>query len=154
MICSSVTWAGGRARSTAALYHPLILCHASWIKGGSAPAPTIASTSAPASSTCRLLSDVKLALMARPRLLMMVWPFAGSWRAETLSTTRLHVSAEIHSFFCASCARGFGTALRRSEKILSSLVGSVGGQRGSFFRPPRYHMCSVREAVCRKPRTM
>ena len=152
MIRSSVTRAGVRAQSTSALYHPLILCHASWIKGGYTR--TIASTSAPASSTCHLLSDVKLALMARPSLLMMVWPFAGTWRAETLSSTSLHVSAEIHSFFRASHAPSFGTALRRSEKILSSLVGSVGGQRSSFFRPPRYRMCYVREALCRKPRTM
>ena len=151
MIRSRVTQADSGARSTEALYHPLIRCHASWIKGGSAP--TSASTSAPASSTHRLLSVVKLALMVRPSLLMIFWPFAVSRRAETLSSTSLHVAAKIHSCLLASRACAFGTALRRAAKILSSPTGSVGSRRGSFFRPPRYCMCSFREALCRQPRT-
>ena len=100
-------------------------------------APTSASTSAPASSACRLLSVVKLALMTRPSLLIIVWPFAGSRRAETLLSTSLHVAANIQSFFLASRARAFRTALRKAAKMLSSLVGAFGGRRGSFFRPPR-----------------
>ena len=37
VICSRVTRAGSGVRLTAALYHPLIPCHASWIKGGGPP---------------------------------------------------------------------------------------------------------------------
>ena len=72
---------------------------------------------------------------------------AGSRRAKTLLSTSLHVATKIHSFLRDSHARTFGTALRRATKILSSLVGSVGSQRGSFFRPLRYRMCSFREAL-------
>ena len=151
VIRSRVTQAGGGARWTAAVYHPLIRCHDSWIKGGSAP--TSASNYAPTSSARCLISVFKLALMARSSLLTIVWTFSVSRRAETLLSTSLRVAAEIHSFLLAYHTRGFGTALCRAAKILSSLVGSVSSRRGSFFRPLRYRMCSLREALLRKPRT-
>ena len=135
MIRLRVTQAGGGAWSNAALYHPLIRCHASWIKVGSAP--TSASNSSPNSSACRLLSVANLALFARTGPLMNAWYFARSWRAENLLLTSLHVASEIHSFLLASCTRAFGTARCRAAKILSYLVGLVGDQKGSLFRPPR-----------------
>ena len=152
VIRSSVAQAGGGARSRAALYHPWILCQASWMRGGSAP--TSASTSAPASSDFRLRSAAKLALIARPSRLFSACPFVRSRRAETLSSKSLHVSADIHAFRLASRAFAFGTALRRAVKASSSLDGVLGGYRGHFFRPLRYLLCYVREALGRQPSTM
>ena len=91
--------------------------------------------------------------MARPSLQMSVWYFAISRREETLESMSLHVAAKIHEFFRAYRARGFGTALCRAAKIVSSLVGSIGGQRGGFLRPPSYRVFSFREALYRQPRT-
>ena len=152
VIRSSIAQAGGGARSTAALYHPWILCQASWIRGGSTPIS--ASTSAPASSARRLRSSAKLSLIARPIRILSACPFAGSRRVETLSSTSLHVSSEIHSFRLPSRTFAFGTALCRAAKASSSLVGVVGGLRGHFFRPPRYLLCYVREALGRQLSTM
>ena len=80
----------------------------------------------------------KLAAIARPNLRMRDLSFVGSQRAETLLLKSLHVASEIHAFFLASRAGGFGTALRRSAKIPFSLVGAVGGQRGGRLGPPKY----------------
>ena len=146
VIRSSVTQAGGGARSTAAFYHPLIRCHASCIKEGSTP--TSASTSAPASSSRRLLSVVKLALIDRPSLLVIFWPFSGSRRAETLSSTSIHVAANIHSFLWDSCACAFGTALHRAAQIWSSFVGSVGSWRGSLGIPEYICLDLGRKTYC------
>ena len=68
--------------------------------------------------------------MARPNLRMSAWSLAGSRRVETLLLTSLHVVAKIHAFSPASLALGFSTALRRSAKSTSSLVGVVRGWRG------------------------
>ena len=66
-----VTRAGSGARSTAALYHPLIRCQASrWIGGSD---PNSVSTSTPASSARCFLFSLKLAFMARPSLLINAW---------------------------------------------------------------------------------
>ena len=59
----------------------------------------------------------------------------------------LHVAAEIHEFFLASLASGFGTALLRAAKITFSLVGAVGGRRERRLRPLRYLACSLRGAL-------
>ena len=43
-------------------------------------------------------------------------PYRGSWRAETLSSTSIHVSSEIQAFRLASRGCAFGTTLRRAAK--------------------------------------
>ena len=92
--------------------------------------------------------------MARPSLLFIACPFAGSRRADTLLSTSLHISVDINSFCLASLTLVFWTALYRAANTSSSLVGSVGGFNGNFFRTPRYRLCFVREALCRQPSTM
>ena len=160
VIRSSVTRAGGGAQLTAALYlliipqqyHPWRRCQASWMRGGSAP--TSASTSAPASSALRFRSATKLALTALPSCLFIACPFRGSRRAETLLLTSLHVSSDIHEFRLAARGCAFGTPLHRALKSFSTRVGFVGGLTGHRFLPPKYRLCSVREALGRQPRTM
>ena len=115
-------------------YHPFNRFQASCWSGGCDPSSVC--TSAPASSAHRLLSPFKLAAIARPNLQIRDWYFVGSWRAETLFLTSLHVDSEIHAFLLASCDWGFGTALRRAAKIPSSFIEAVGGRRGSRL-PPR-----------------
>ena len=73
---------------------------------------------------------------------------------ETLLSTIFHVASEIHMFSLASRACSFEMALRRAAKILSSLVGVVGGRRGRYLRPPRYLECYLREALRRQSRTI
>ena len=152
VIHSRVTQEGGRARSTAELYHPWMRCQASWMRGG--PAPTISSTSAPASSALRFRCAALLTLTALPSHLFSACPFHGSRHAETLSLTSLHVSSNIHVFFLAARGCNFGTAPRRAAKRLSTRVGFVGGLTGHCFLPLKYLMCSVREVLGRQPRTM
>ena len=152
MIRSRVARAGGRARSTAALYHPFSRCHASRGIGGSAPSSCL--TSSPAVSTLHLLSPFRLSAIARLSLRILVWSLVGFRRAETLSSTSLHVSSDIHPFFLLSLACGFGTALRRAAKILSSCLGSDGGQRVICLRPVRYFVCSLLGALQRHPSTV
>ena len=120
MIRSRLTQAGSRERSTAAQYHQFNRCQASRWRGGSNPSRV--STSFPDSSTRCLLQTFKIVAMACPNLQIRSWYFAGSRRAETLLSKSLHVASEIHTFFLASHAWGFGTALRRATNILSSLV--------------------------------
>ena len=152
VICSRVTRAGGRARSTAALYHPLIPCQTyRWREGFD---PNSVSTSDPASSARLLLSSIKLAFILRPNLRINARSFAIYRRTETLSLTSLHVVSNIHAFFLTYRARGFGTAFCRAANILSSLIGSVGSPRGRRLRPLNYPACSLREALCRQPRNM
>ena len=100
VIRSRVTRAGGGARLTAALYHPLIRCQASRRRGGSNP--NSVSTSDPPSSVRRFLSYLKLNFMAHPNILSNTWYIVISWRAETLLLKSLHFVAEIHTFFRAS----------------------------------------------------
>ena len=63
---------------------------------------------------------------------------------QRLSSTSLHVSADIHMFFLASQDLGFGTALRRAAKSPSSFVRVVGGRRGIRVRLPRYFVCYLK----------
>ena len=152
MICLRVTQAGGGARSTTALYHPLFRCQASRWSGGSDPISV--STYAPTSSALCFLSSCNFAFMARPNLQINVSYYAIYRHAEKLLSTSLHVTADIHMFFLAPWDCGFGTALSRAAKIPSSLVGEVGGWRDSQLRPSRYLAWSLRGALCRQPRTM
>ena len=142
MIRLSFTQAGGVARSTAAQYQPFNWSQVSRWRWGSDPSSV--STFFPDSSVCCLLLPFRLAAMASPNLRMRSWSFAGYWRAETFLSTSLHVASEIHAFSLASYAWGFRTALRRSANIPSSLVGAVGGRRGSLLRLPRELSCSLR----------
>ena len=68
--------------------------------------------------------------------------------------TILHMASKIHAFFLASCASGFGTALRRAAKILSTLVGAVGGRREIPLSPLRYLAYSLSGDVWRQHRTI
>ena len=136
VIRSSATQAGGGARSTAALYHLCMQYHASWMRGGSAP--TSASTSASALSARRFRSSAKLAFTALLNQRFSACPFRGSWRAETLSSTSLHVSSDIQAFRLAARGCAFGTALRRAANFLFTRVGFVGGLIGHRFLPPKY----------------
>ena len=151
MIPSRVTPAGGRAWSTAVRSHIFIRCQASRWSGESNP--NSFSTSFPASSVRRLLSPFKLATIAWPNHRMCNWSLAGYRRAETLLSTSLHAASKIYAFFRASRALGFGTALCRAVKSPSSLVGVVGGRRGSRLRLPRYSECFLRGALRRQPST-
>ena len=144
MIRLRVTRAGGGARSTSARYYPFIWCQDSCWRGGSNPSNR--STSSPSSSILHLWSPFRLALMERPSLRMSYRSLAGYWSKETLSSTSLHVATKIHAFFQASLALGFATALRRPVKVPYSLVGVVGGRRGSRLLLPRYSDCSLRGA--------
>ena len=87
-------------------------------------------------------------------MLVNACPLAGSWNAETLSLTSLHVSNEIHVFCLASLGLDFETAHRRSANASSSLIGSFASLRGKFFCPPRYLLCFVRETLGSQPSTM
>ena len=135
MIRSKVTRSGGFVRSTTAIYHPFIQYQASRYSGGSNP--SIISTSSSDSSARLIRCPFKLASMARSNLRMSVWSLAGSQRAENFSLTSLHMVFNIHAFFCASLALGFGTALCSSAKSPSSLVRGFRGQRDSHLRLPR-----------------
>ena len=84
---------------------------------------------------------------------MWAWSLAGSWRAETLPLTSLHVAANIHAFFLASWSLGFGMALLRAAKSPSYLVGVVRGRRESRLCLLMYLVCSAMEALRRHPRT-
>ena len=137
-------------RSTTTIYHPFIRCHASLCRGGCAPRNR--SISLPFFSVCRQLSSLRLAFIAWTSLQMWAWYLAGSWRAETLSLTSLHVSLKINAFFLSSQALGFGMDLHRAAKSLSSLVGVVRGRRKSCVRLPRYPVCYLRGALLRHPR--
>ena len=75
-------------------------------------------------------------------------------RAETLSSTSLHVYSDIHAFLCLSLAQGFGTTLLRAAKIPSSLVGSVGDCIGIFRLPMMYRVCSCSGALRKQPTTI
>ena len=65
---------------------------------------------------------------------MSDWSRAGSRHAETIMLMSLHVAVKIQAFSRASRAFGFANILRRSAKILPSLVGVVSGQRGIRVR--------------------
>ena len=143
---------GGGARSTTARYHLFKRRQASRWRGGYDPSSV--STSLPASSARFHLSPLRLDAMVHTNLRMRAWYFAGSRRAETLLSTSLHMAFKIHTFYLASCAWGFGTALRRAAKIPSSLVRAVGGRRRIRLRPPRYFVCYLRGELRRNPRTM
>ena len=142
----SVAQAGGGARSIAALYHPLSCCHPSCGIGGSAQSSAL--TSSPAVSTLCLLSPFRFYVIAPLSLQICVW-YIVFRRAETLLSTSLHVSSDIHPFFLRFLACAFGTALRRATEIPSSCVGSGGGQRGSCLRPMRYLVYSLSGALRR-----
>ena len=75
---------------------------------------------------------------------MSPWLLAVSWHAETLVSTSLYVSVNIHVFFIASRALVFGIACRRATKIPSSLVGVFRGQRRGRMRRPSYFVCYLR----------
>ena len=85
---------------------------------------------------------------------MMDWSRAGSWRAENLASTILHMDPEIQALFLAYPAFGFGISLCKAAKNLSSIVGVVGGQRGICVRLPRYLSCLLRGALRRQTVTM
>ena len=61
------------------------------------------------------------------------------------------MASEIQAFSLASYAFIFSMALRRAVKILSSLVGVVGGLKWSRLRPPSYLECSLREVLWTQP---
>ena len=84
---------------------------------------------------------------------MREWSLVGSRRAETLLSTSLHMVSDIHTFFRASLNLGFKTALRRSAKSPSSLVGVVRGWRGDCLILLRYLEYFLRSALRRHPRT-
>ena len=126
------TEGGGEARSTAALYHPCMRYHASWIRGRSAL--TSASTFAPASSALCFWYAARLAFTALPSCCLNARPYRGSWRADTLSLTSLYVSSKIQAFCLASRGCAFGTDLHRAAKSLSTRVdfsGDLAGHRSS-----------------------
>ena len=79
---------------------------------------------------------------------------AGVRRAQTLLSTFLHMSIDIHTFFLDSLVFGLGMDLRMASKSLSSLVGVVGGQRGIYVHLPRYLVCSVRGDLRRHHRNI
>ena len=93
VIRSSYARAGGGARLTAALYHPLSRLQASFGFDGSAPSNV--STSSPAISTLLFMSSLRLAAIARLSLLIFACTLFPR-RAETLSSTIIHVSSDIH----------------------------------------------------------
>ena len=136
----------GGARSTAAQYRPFYRRQASRWRGGSDRSSVFIFL--PASSSRLLLSPFKIYAMVRPNLRIRAWSFAGSWRTKTIPSTILHVASKINAFFLATRAWGFGTALHRAAKILFSLVGAVGGWRGSCLCPPRCLACPLRGGLC------
>ena len=71
---------------------------------------------------------------------------------DTPVKTILHMSAEIHVFFRASHALGFGITLQRDAKSPSSLVGVFRGWIGSRVLQLRYVMCSLRVELRRHPK--
>ena len=105
--------------------------------GGSDPSSV--STSAPASSTCCLLSPFNLAAIARPNLRIRDWSVAGSWHAETLSLTNLRVASKIHAFSLRPVTGDSGRPSAGPQRLRSPLLGRsvVGG--GGRLRPPRYY---------------
>ena len=152
VILLRVTLEGGGPQLTADQYHPFIWCQDSrWRGGGSVPISL--STSSPASSILRLRSPSRIVLIARPSLRMSSWSLAGYRRAENLLLKILHLATDIHAFFRASLDLGSGTALLRAVKSLTSLVGGVGGRRGSHLRLLSYLECSLRGKTRRHPRT-
>ena len=150
MICFRFTQAGVGARSDAALYHPFIWCHDYLCMWGSKSSS--ASISSPASSFLRCWSAFRLAFIMRLSHQMNAWSRAGYRSAETLVLTSLHMSTDIHAFFCASRVFCFGIARQRAATSLSTLVGVVGCQRGIRVRLPRYFLFSLRVALRMHPR--
>ena len=116
MILSSVIRMVGNAWSTAALYQPLILLHASWGRGRSPV--RIHYASSPAISVLRILSYFRAALIFRPIRLIRDWYLPSYCHTKTLSSMSLDVASEIHGLWCASPFSTFRTARLNSENIL------------------------------------
>ena len=89
-------------------------------------------------SAIRLRSAFGLDAIWFLRRRMRPWWRAKSQHAENIVSTSLHVSAKINMFFFDSHDLGLGNYQQRAAKILSSLVGVVGGWRGVCMRRPRY----------------
>ena len=120
VICSSVTQDGGRAWSTASQYHSCILLQALGGRGGSLVSRL--STSSPAIVTRRRLSAFRYSQMDFPNSLIYQQSLLGYLLVETLSSTSIHVSNEIHELWHAARLSGFGTARQNSENSLSDRV--------------------------------
>ena len=136
----------------ASIVNPFIWCQDSLWRGGSSPSSR--SISSPASSIHRLLSPLRLVLIERPRHRMRDWYLSRTWRAETLLSMSLRISAGVHAFLLASQAFGLGMVLRRAAESPSSLVGVVRGQRGVCMRRPSYLLYSLMGPLRKHPRTV
>ena len=154
VIRSRVTQSGGGTQLTIALYHPFIMCRDSLWRRSMLPVTALSNLPLPPSSAPHLLFPLRLALIAWTRRCMRVWFCDRPGSAENLSSTSLHMSAEIHTLFLDSHVFGFWMYLRRAAKSLSSLVGVDGGRRGIHIRHRRYLVCHLRGYLQRHPRTV
>ena len=98
--------------------------------GGGGSEVRMSSILPPDVSTCHSQSAFKLAAIWRLRRRRRPWLHVGSWSMETLVSTSLHMSANIHVLFYAYCALVLGIIHWRSMKSATSFVGVVGGRRG------------------------
>ena len=115
--CDSSGWQGV---VFATIYHPRILLHDSRGRGGS-PLSSLSVSSTSVDTRC-LLSYFSAAQMALPSRLSLRLYLPGSHLVETLLSTSLHVSVDIHGLWRAARLSGFGTVRRNSAKILSIRV--------------------------------
>ena len=91
-------------------------------------------------------STFSLTLICRTMCRMKPCLRSGSCSVETLVSTSLHVSSNIHAFILAYCALVLGIAWWRETKIPSSLYKKVGGWRGIHVCRPGYLVCFLRMA--------
>ena len=126
VIVAMVTMYGGGGRSTAALYHPCIWIHASWIRGGSDASRD--STVDPDSSDRLCLSSCILALIVRMRAQDIRWSL--HWRAALLVSMRLKVSGKIHAWQWHSCWGVLVISIWSLENMRSILSGVSGDLMG------------------------
>ena len=169
VILLMVSGAGGREKSYYDLYQPFILCQASLEMGGCKARR--ASISTLDVSIWRQLYSFSLAVIWWLRCCRRPWLRAGSWRMETIMTTSLQMSSNIHTLFLDSLALVLdiarrsavnspsspigvvlGISRRRAENSQYSLFGVVGGRMGSCVRLPRHFDCALRVVLWRQPR--
>ena len=129
-----------RAWLFSSLYHPLILHHDSFIKGGSEARRL--SISDPDVSDHFQRSACMIALICHPRQGGSCWYWVGSWQTETIFSTRLHMDTNIHKFTLPYRAIRLVTGMQISANIRSYLVGISSGHKGGRLLRPSYCECT------------